>query len=87
MTQGKEEPDGSITYQGVDIKRYQAGIKYFEANHTSLIKSVEICLQNRIKSQDTALLSDALTILQHMAVKGLRNLKSAIENLSRRSWC
>jgi len=63
LVRSKEELDGSIMYQGVAIKRYQAGIKYFEANHTVLIESVKICLPNRIKSQDTALLSDALTIL------------------------
>ena len=44
LTRGKEEPDGSITYQGVDIKTYQAGIEYFEANHADLIECVEICL-------------------------------------------
>ena len=87
LTRGKEEPDGSITYQGAEIKRYQAGIEYFEANHTVLIESVEICLRNRIKSQDTALLSDALTILAtHGWERSEEPLfaQSAIENLSRR---
>ena len=86
LTRGKEL-DGSFTYQGVDIKKYQAGFEYFDANHNSLIESIENCLQNRIRSQDTALLSDALIIL---ATRGWERsdetsfAKSAIENLSRR---
>ena len=87
LTRGKEELDGLFTYQGVEIKKYQAGFEYFDANHNTLIESIENCLRNRIRSQDTALLSDALVILATHSWESSDETsfaKSAIENLSRR---
>ena len=63
LTRGKEETDGSFTYQGIEIKNYKRGMEYFSVNYASFVESVENCLRSRIKSRDTELLTHALTIL------------------------
>ena len=63
LTRGKEEANGSFTYQGIEVKKYKAGMEYFSVNYASFVESVEKCLRSRIKSQDTELLTHALTIL------------------------
>lgn len=78
---------GSITHQGWEIKNFTRGMDYHSTNYSSLVKSVESCLHNRIKSQDTELLTHDVTI---MATHGWEIRKSpsfaylAIEAISKR---
>jgi len=87
MSRGTEGPDGSFTYQGVVVKRYESGFTYLTNNYTSLVEAVESCLRKRLKSQNMDLLSDALTIL---ATHGWERSESpsfansAIETVSKR---
>ena len=87
LSRGTEGPDGSFTYQGVVVKRYELGFTYLDNNYPSLVEAVEACLRKRLKAQNTDLLSDALTIL---ATHGWERCESAsfansaIETVSKR---
>ena len=48
-----QEVNGSVTYQGVELKTCFRSCTYLKSNSIGWIKSVETCLQKRIKFQDT----------------------------------
>ena len=46
LTRGKEETDGSFTYQGIEVKKYKANMEYFSVNYASFVESLEKCLRS-----------------------------------------
>ena len=59
-----QEAEGSIIYQGQEFKRYkQEGLEYVKANFTLWVDAVQSCIQKRIKTGETELLSHAVTLL------------------------
>ena len=87
LARGKQEQDGSFTYQGYVVKRFVNGIEYFSSNFATLVEGVLSCIRNRIRSQETEILTNALTIL---ATHGWEKSESAsfaysaIESIAKR---
>ena len=59
------DPDGSssVTYQGVNLTAYEKALTYLKSHKDECIEGLENCLRNRIKAQDTELLTHAVTLL------------------------
>ena len=55
--------DGSMAYQGVELKAYERGLTYLKSHYIQWIDAVETCLRDCLKSQDTELLTHAVTLL------------------------
>ena len=53
----------TTTYQGADLKNFTQAVSFFEANHSQYCALVQDCLKDRLATQETALLSHALTLL------------------------
>ena len=66
--------DGSVAYQGVELKAYERGLTYLKSHYVQWIDAVETCLRDRLKSQDTELLTHAVTLL---ATNGWEQTESA----------
>jgi len=87
LSRGTEGTDGSFTYQGVTVKRYDSGLTYLNNNYTSIVEAMESCLRRRLKLQNMDLFSDALIVL---ATHGWERCESpsfantAIETISKR---
>lgn len=58
-----KENDGSFTYQGAKLKKYNEALIYLKSNYVQWIETVETCLLSRIKFQDTDLITHAITLL------------------------
>ena len=65
--------DGSVTYQGVELKKHDRALTHRRTHSVEWIEGTESCLRNRIKYQDTELLNHTLTIL---ATKGWQRTES-----------
>ena len=52
-----------ITYQSVQLTRYEDGMSFVERHKNEKMESVLACLKNRIRSHHPELLTNALTIL------------------------
>ena len=59
----KHEEDRSVTYQGIEITYYDSGRTYLESHKDEYVGALETCLRDRIQTQDTDLLTHAVTIL------------------------
>ena len=70
----KHEEDGSVTYQGVELTYYDRARTYLELHKDEYVEALETCVRNRIQTQDTDLLTHAVTIL---ATKGWERSESA----------
>lgn len=55
------EESGSVTYQCVDLKRYEEGLAFLKSRHQQYMDLVQDCLRDRVKVQSVDLLT--LTIL------------------------
>ena len=53
----------TTTYQGADLKNFTQAVSFFKANHSQYCGLVQDCLKDRLATQETALLSHALTLL------------------------
>ena len=58
-----KEEDGSVSYQGVDLKRHSQSITYLKSQTKGWIEAMETCLRSRIKSNEVDLLTHAVTLL------------------------
>ena len=57
------ENSGTFSYQGADLVAYADAISYFRAHHQEYSQSIEACLKQRMSSQETDMLTHALTVL------------------------
>ena len=57
------ENNGTFSYQGADLVAYADAIAYFRAHHQEYSQSIEACLKQRMSSQETDMLTHALTVL------------------------
>ena len=57
------ENNGTFSYRGADLVAYPDAIAYFRAHHQEYSQSIEACLKQRMGSQETDMLTHALTIL------------------------
>ena len=55
--------NNSFTYQGADLKEFDEAVTFFKANHSQYCDLVQASLRDRLATQETDLLSQALTIL------------------------
>ena len=55
--------DGSVTYQGVELKKHDRALSHLRTHSVEWIEGTESCLRNHLKYQDTELLNHTLTIL------------------------
>ncbi len=51
------------TYQGADLKNFTEAVSFFKANHSQYCALVQACLKDHLATQETELLSHALTLL------------------------
>ena len=65
---------GSTTYQGAELTKHEEGVAYLKLHKDQYMTSIQACLKNRLKAQNTDLLTYALTIL---APKGWQKTKDA----------
>ena len=79
--------NGSVTYQGADLKELDESVAFFKANHSQYSELVQASLRDRLATQETDLLTHALTILATQGWEKAANASSAhsaIEQLSER---
>ena len=76
--------DGSVTYQEEDLN--ELAVTFFKANHFQYSELVQASLRDRLATQETDLLSQALTILAtqgwERAISTSSTHSSAFEQLS-----
>ena len=57
------ENAGSMTYQGQDLTRHEEGITYLKSHQAQYFEGVNDCIESRVKTGETEILSHATTIL------------------------
>lgn len=57
------ENAGSVTYQGQDLTRHKEGITYLKSHQAEYFEAINACIENRVKTGETEILSQATTIL------------------------
>ena len=55
--------NNACTYQGADLKEFDEAVTFLKANHSRYSELVQASLRDRLATQETDLLSQALTIL------------------------
>ena len=73
----------SYTYQGGDLKGFNEAVTFFKTNHPHYSDLVQACFKDRLATQETVLLLQALT-LTILATQGWEKAISAIQGLSAR---
>ena len=63
LAQVQEEESGSYIYQGIELKGHDGALTYLKTHYTVWIEAVEKCLRERMRSQDTELLTHVMTLL------------------------
>ena len=51
---------GSVSYQGVDLTKHNPSLEFLKSHHHEYVDSVQACLRNRVKAQNTDLLTHVL---------------------------
>ena len=78
--------DNTFTYQGADLMEFEEAVTFFKANHPQYSDLVQASLRDRLATQETDLLLQALTILAtqgwEKATCTFSTHSSAIEQLS-----
>ena len=77
----------ACTYQGADLMKFTEAVSFFNANHHQYCDLVQACLKDRLATQETDLLSQALTILATQGWEKATDASfahTAIQNLSAR---
>jgi hypothetical protein len=59
----RNDDEGSIAYQGVELTNYDGAITFLDNNYQQYITLVQDCLRDCVKLQSTELLTHSLTIL------------------------
>ena len=54
---------GSTTYQGAELTKHEEGVAYLKSHKDQYTTSIQACLKDHVKAQNTDLLTYALTIL------------------------
>ena len=70
----QEEENGSNHYQRIELKAHDRALTYLKSHYKEWIEAVEKCLRERMRSQDTELLTHAMTLL---ATNGWERSESA----------
>ena len=69
LTRITRADDGSVAYQGVELKAYERGLTYLKSHYIQWIDAAETCLRDLLISQDTELLAHAVTLLANYGNK------------------
>ena len=58
-----QKEDGTVTYQMIDLKRYEQSLTCLKSKVPEWIDSLESCIRKRIRNDETELLDNCITIL------------------------